>query len=142
MGILNNFSAYHPALIALAILCIAVLIQSFLAGIFGLAKGNEIPGKPLRGDHDNFSFRSIRAYGNSVENLPAFGWVLLLAIIGGASPKLVNWLAGIHVTLRLIYWGIYYAGVGKVAGGPRTMVYVLAWLVNLVLAIVALLAYL
>ncbi len=137
-----QLAAYHPALLALAILCLAVLIQSFLAGVIGLGKSGEEPGKPLRGGHEDFSFRTLRTYGNSVENLPAFGITVLLAIIAGVAASLVNWLAAIHVLIRLVYWAIYYVGVGKVAGGPRTMAYAAGLIANLILAVLTARAFL
>lgn len=132
--ILPQLAAYHTALLALAILCLAVLVQSVIAGAIGLGKSDEEPGLPLKGNHKNFSFRTLRTYGNSVENLPAFAIVLFLAIIAGVTPSWVNWLAGINVALRLLYWAIYYSGVGKVANGPRTIVYASGWFANLILA--------
>ena len=133
---------YHTALLAFSILCLAVLIQAFIAGAFGLGKSEEVPGKPLKGSHEDFSFRTLRTYGNSSENLPAFGFVLLLAILVGASPTWVNWLAIIHVALRLLYWAIYYSGTGKVEGGPRTISYAMGLFTNIILALVTVWAYL
>lgn len=130
-----QLAAYHLALSALAILILAILIQSFLAGVLGLAGGEETAGMPLKGDHTKMSFRSLRTYANSTENLPAFTGTLLLAIIAGVGATLVNWLAVAHVAFRLIYWAIYYKGVGKVGGGVRTITYVLALLANIVLAL-------
>ncbi len=136
---LPQLAAYNPALVALTILCLAVLIQSFLAGILGLAGGEETPGLPLKGNHEKFSFRTIRTYGNSTENLPAFATTLILAIIAGVGAALVNWLAILHVAFRIVYWAVYYRGVGKVGGGVRTIVYVLGLIANILLA--ALTAY-
>lgn len=130
----SEIAAYYPALLTLAILCLAVLAQSFLAGVIGLGKSDEEPGMPLKGGHKDLSFRTLRTYGNSVENLPVFVATLLLALIAGVAPIWVNSLAIIHVGFRLVYWIVYYSGVGKVGGGPRTIVYVLGLLANLVLA--------
>jgi len=129
--------AYQPAILAVAVLCLAVLVQSFLAGALGLGKGEEIPGRPLKGDHGNFSFRVLRTYANSTENFSVFVATTVIAIIAGVSPWIVNWLVGLHVAVRLIYWGVYYGGIGKVSAGPRTIVYVLGWLLNTVLAAIA-----
>jgi len=126
-------TAYHPALLALIILCLSVLVQSFLAGVLGLGKSDEVPGKPLKGSHSDLSFRILRTYANSTENLSVFAITVFLAITVGVAPSLVNWLAGIHVVIRLLYWAIYYSGVGKVAGGPRTITYASGWFVNLML---------
>jgi uncharacterized MAPEG superfamily protein len=117
--LMQVFDVYNPALIALTILCVAVLMQSFLAGVFGFKGGIEVPGQPLKGSHKNFSFRALRTYGNSVENLPVFAITLILAIVADMSPAWVNWLAGIHVAIRLGYWGIYYSGVGKELAVPE-----------------------
>ncbi len=129
--IIPLITAYQPALVALIILCLAVLIQSFLAGILGLGKSDEEPGKPLKGTHNDLSFRILRTYANSTENLSMFGLTVFLAIVAGVSPAWVNWLAGVHVVIRLLYWAIYYSGIGKVAGGPRTMAYASGLLANL-----------
>ena len=125
---------YHPALLALTILCLAVLVQALLAGVLGLGRSDEEPGKPLKGAHDDLSFRILRTYANSTENLSAFAIIVFLSIIVGVGPGLVNWLAGIHVALRLVYWVVYYSGVGKVAGGARTITYASGLFANLILA--------
>ena len=96
----------------------------------------ELPGIPLKGDHTKLSFRVLRTYANSTENFSVFVATLLLAIIAGVSPWIVNWLAGLHVAFRLVFWAVYYSGVGKVGGGVRTIVYVLGWLTNMVLAVI------
>jgi uncharacterized MAPEG superfamily protein len=135
-----QIAPYYPSLMALLILCFAIFVQSFIAGTIGLGRSQEVPGMPLKGNHGDLSFRTLRTYQNSVENLPAFIAVLGLAIIAGASALWVNWLAALHVALRLAYWAIYYGGIGKVQAGPRTIVFVLAFFANVVLAIVALIA--
>lgn len=84
--LMQVFDVYNPALIALTILCVAVLMQSFLAGVLGFKGGVEVPGQPLKGSHKNFSFRALRTYGNSVENLPVFAITLILAIVADVSP--------------------------------------------------------
>lgn len=133
-------AAYQTGLIALSILCLSVLIQSFLVAPLAFLKEEQTPGMPLKGDHQLFSFRVARAYDNSTENLPAFGFVLLAAILSGANPSLVNWLAVIHLLFRLAYWAAYYSGIGKAAGGPRTICYVGGLVSNIVLAITAIYA--
>ena len=130
--------SYQPALLALAVLCSAVLVQNFLTAPLAFAKEGQIPGMPLQGDHSLFSFRVIRTYQNSVESFPAFGIALLVAILVGVNSSLVNWLAGIHVVSRLGFWVAYYSGVGKVAGGPRTLCYVTGLVTNIVLAVACL----
>jgi uncharacterized MAPEG superfamily protein len=95
-GLHAPFLPYFPAVIALTTLIFAIPIQSFLTGVLGLAKSDEVPGMPLKGNHADFSFRVIRTYGNSVETLPLFAATLFLAIATSASPAWVNGLAGLH----------------------------------------------
>lgn len=134
---LPQLTAYQPALTALAVLCLAVLIQNFLTAPLAYIKNEQTPGLPLRGDHTLLSVRAVRTYENSAESLPAFGLVLLLAILIGVNTTLVNWLAIIHVGFRLAFWAVYYSGIGKVAGGPRTFCFVGGLVANIVLAIAA-----
>ena len=124
---------YQPSFLALALLCMAVLIQSFLSAPLAFVNEEQIPGMPLNGGHDLLSFRVLRTYANSVENLPVFGLAVLLAIILGVSAVMVNWLAAIHVAFRFAFWMAYYCGIGRIAGGPRTLFYVGGLLANIVL---------
>ncbi|MEP0940748.1 MAG: MAPEG family protein [Rhizobiaceae bacterium] len=127
---------YQPSFIWLLVLCLVVLVQSFLAGILGFASGDEVPGLPLKGSHGDKSFRVLRTYANSTENFSIFVSTTILAILAGVDVMIVNWLVGLHVALRIVYCVVYYSGVGKVAGGPRTFTYVAAFLMNVILAVV------
>lgn len=126
---------YQPAFLWLIVLCLVILIQSFLAGVLGLGKSEEVPGLPLKGTHSDASFRILRTYANSTENFSVFVTTTFLAILAGVGVMAVNWLVGLHVVLRIVYWVVYYSGVGKVAGGPRTITYVAAFLMNVILAV-------
>ena len=130
-------AGYQPALLALAVLAVVVPVQGFLAGALGLARSDEVPGRPLKGGHPDQSFRILRTYANSTENLPAFMAAVVLAIIAGAGAMLVNVLAVIHLVARLAYWLIYYGGIGKAGGGVRTIVYVIGLLANIGLSVLA-----
>ncbi len=136
-----QLAAYQPAFLALALLTLAVLVQGFLAGILGLAGGEEISGMPLKGDHTRFSFRTLRTYANSTENLPAFVATLLMATLVGVGAVFVNWLAVIHVVARMVFWAVYYSGIGKVGGGLRTIVYTIGLFANIVLAAMTVFAF-
>ena len=133
-------STYQPAILAACLLCLIVLVQSFLGSIFGLVQGGNLPGGKFKGDYGDFGFRTIRTHLNSVENLSAFVLALLLAIVASAPAEWVNNLAVAHVVARAIYWLIYYKGIGPNETGPRTIVFVTGWGLNLALAIVALVA--
>lgn len=108
----------------------------FLAGALGLARSDEVPGQPLKGSHKDSSFRIIRTYGNSNENFSILIASALLAVLAGVPANWVNWLVGLHILVRMLYWVVYYGGFGKVAAGPRTIIYTMGWLLNAVLAII------
>ena len=125
---------YRLSFLILAALSLVVLTQNFATAPFAFVHEEQVPGMPLKFDHSKFSFRVLRTFSNSAENFPAFGWALLVAIVAGASPALVNWAAGIYFLSRIAFWAIYYSGIGKPAGGPRTMAFVVSLLANIVLA--------
>ncbi|WP_339915459.1 MAPEG family protein [uncultured Brevundimonas sp.] len=127
-------TTYQPALLALAILALTVLIQSVLIVPLAFLTGKQAPGMLVNGSHDDFSFRVVRTYLNATENLPAFAATVFLAIIAGVDQDWVNWLAGLHVGFRMIFWMAYYSGIGRVAFGPRTFSYVGGVLANIILA--------
>lgn len=130
-----QLAGYYPAFVSLILLCLVVMVQGFLAGVIGLGGGEEVAGMPLKGDHTKMSFRLLRTYGNSTENLSMMVATTFLAILAGVSVTLVNWLVGLHLLFRLAYWAVYYSGVGKVAGGTRTVTYVAGFFMNIILAV-------
>ncbi|MEP4034252.1 MAPEG family protein [Roseibium polysiphoniae] len=122
------------SLIVLAAVSLIALAQSALCAPLAFVNEEQTPGMPLCLDHSQLSFRAIRTYANTTENLPAFGFALVVAITAGASPTLVNWLAGTYLAFRLLFWAIYYSGIGRISGGPRTLSYI-GWLAaNFILA--------
>lgn len=127
-------SAYQPSFLVLAALALITLVQNFATAPLAFITQEQVPGMPVQFDHSKLSFRAIRTHANSVESFPAFGWALLVAIVAGVSPNLVNWLAWIYLAFRLAFWAVYYAGIGKAAGGPRTLAFVGGLLINMGLA--------
>ena len=133
-------AAYHTSFLILATLSLIALVQSFLCAPLAFLREEQTPGLPLRHDHSMLSFRAMRTYSNTVENLPAFACALLAAVVGGAPPGLVNLVAAAYLGFRLLFWAVYYSGVGKVAGGLRTQAYVGGLMANIVLACAAIYA--
>lgn len=126
--------AYRISFLVLAGLALITLIQNFATAPLAFLNQEQVPGMPVQFDHSKLSFRALRTYSNSAETFPAFGWALLMAILAGAAPMLVNVLAIGYFIARMVFWGIYYAGIGKPAGGPRTMAFVAGLLCNIALA--------
>ncbi len=134
-GMSIDVVSYQPALLALSLLCLMVLLQNLLTAPFAFLKQQQSPGMPLKGDHSLFSFRALRTHANSVESLGPFGLIVIVAVLVGIQASLINWLASLHVILRLGFWLVYYSGKGKVAGGPRTICFVGGLLANFIIVI-------
>jgi uncharacterized MAPEG superfamily protein len=130
-------AGYRLAFLVLAGNALITLLQNFATAPLSFVHQEQVPGMPVRFDHSKLSFRALRTYANSAESFPAFGWALLMAILAGAAPLLVNGLAGGYFVSRLAFWALYYSGIGKPAGGPRTMVFVVGLLCNIGLAVTA-----
>ena len=128
---------YRVSFLVLALLSLVTLIQNFLTAPLAFVKEEQTPGMPLQFDHSKLSFRALRTFQNSAESLPAFLAALLVAIVAGASPAFVNVAAGIYLLARIAFWAIYYSGIGKVTGGPRTMSFVACLLANISIAVAA-----
>ncbi len=127
--------AYQPALMALALLSLCVLIQSSLTAPLAFLKNEQSPGMPLNGDHRLLSFRVLRTHANSVESLTPFAAAVGLSIAFETNSTAVNWLAISHVIFRLCFWAIYYSGIGKIAGGMRTLCFVGGLISNMALLV-------
>ncbi len=139
---LPYLEAYRPAFIVLALLSLITLIQNFLTAPLAFVKEEQVPGMPLRFDHSKLSFRALRTYQNSAESLPAFVAALLVSVIAGSAAMVINIAAGVYLAARVAFWAFYYIGFGKIAGGPRTLSFVVCLLANIVIAVAALIALL
>ena len=131
-------ATYQLAILMTALLLIAVHAQNFLSALYKIIWGKQPPGKTATGDYDNKTFRFYRTHMNSVENLSMFIAALALAMITGVNASLVTWLVAIHVIARLAFWGVYYSGIGAIAGGVRTIVFVIGFTASVILAASAL----
>ncbi len=132
--------AYRFSFLVLVVLSLIALIQSFVVAPLAFLNDEQTPGMPLRHDHSKLSFRALRTYANTVEILPAIGLALLVTVVAGASPWIINLLAGLHLAFRLLFWAVYYSGIGKVAGGARTMAYVGGLSSNIAIAVMGIFA--
>lgn len=125
---------YRFSFVVLLALSVITLVQNFLTAPLAFLKDEQIPGMPLRFDHSKLSFRVMRTYQNSAESLPAFMAALAVAVVAGGAAGVVNLAAGVYLAARIGFWAVYYSGTGKIAGGPRTMMFVVCLLANLTIA--------
>ncbi|GHA52343.1 hypothetical protein GCM10008927_17180 [Amylibacter ulvae] len=131
---------YSTALLALAVLSFVMVIQATIAGIVKNVISGQDAGVTVRGNIEHRTFRVVRSHENSVENFSALMAASLLAMIAGASPVWVTYLVVSAVVLRMLHWVFYVMRVGADAGGPRTIAYVAGLLINLALALLAIIA--
>ncbi len=136
----NLIATYQTALLALGALTLALVVQSFIAGLVKNGIKGQDAGAAVLGDFNDSTFRIVRTHMNGVENFSALFAASILAMMAGADPRWLTWLVLAAVGLRLLYWPFYYARIGKDNGGPRSIIHVLALVVNIVIAVMALLA--
>lgn len=136
----NLTTDYSTALLALAILAFILMLQSFIAGGYKNGVKAQNSGMPVEGDMGDLVFRIVRTHLNGVENFSALFAASLLAMIAGANATWLTWLIIASVALRVLYWLLYYARIGKDNGGVRSMTHVLALILNLAIGVMAVIA--
>ncbi|MCZ4311993.1 MAPEG family protein [Comamonadaceae bacterium G21597-S1] len=117
-----------------------VLVASLLPIVCaGIAKYGRFGMRRSEGGFDNddprdwlarqtgWRARANAAQANSFEALPFFIGAVVIALQLGADPARVDWLATAFVLLRIVYVGLYVAGIATV----RTVVWTLALVVNI-----------
>lgn len=93
------------ALIALTVLL--VLLQGFVSAFFRNAVEKHQPGETLPANHASATFRQVRAFENSLENIPLFAVVAGLAMALGVSAGWIWWVALIVLAARALHWLFY-----------------------------------
>ena len=135
---MEQFAIYSHAIASLALFAVITLLLSPMAGLArnraGVAAGAMPPA-----DYANRDFRICRAYQNASENIGIFAAVVLAAVLTGASSLWVNLFASLFLVFRILmlYAHIAGLGVGK-EPGPRTILFVLGWVMLLLIALMAL----
>lgn len=136
---MEAYAQYSHAIAALVIFTLVVLFMSPFSALAKQGKGLP-PGATPDQDYGDKAYRLNRAYLNGTETLPAFLTVTLAAILLGASPVWVNWLASIALVARLAMLVVHLRGIGKPHSGVRSVLYVVGWACMVVLGVLALVA--
>ena len=136
---MDTFAAYGHAIVSVALWALLVLL---LGPFSALAKSKVglVPGAAPAADYADPVYRLYRAQQNSAENLAVFAAVTFAAMLAGASPLWVNWLASVAFVARLVMVFVHVRGIGKPRNGARTVVFVFGWALHVVLAVLAILA--
>ena len=136
---MENILEYGPAIIALLVFVLIVLLQSALVGA-GKAKAGLVPGSNPDAEYDNALYRLNRSHQNGVEIMAAAAIALFACILLGVSSWWVNVLMGVFLVLRVAYVLVYAQNVGKPTQGVRTFVFVAGWAMIVILCLMAIAA--
>ncbi|MFU1476551.1 MAPEG family protein [Roseovarius sp. C7] len=133
------FAPYAHAIAAMAGMGLMVLILAPITGRMK-AKLGLAPGAEPEADYANAAYRWHRAYGNAAESAGSFALVTLAAILAGASPVWVNWLASLFFLARLVLVVVHAGGFGRADMSLRSYVYIFGWLLCIILGLMAIIA--
>lgn len=136
---MEPFMAYGHAIVALAATALFGLVINPLTAVAKMNAGHAAGATPSE-DYEDKIYRVHRAYLNLTEVMGFFTAATVAAILAGAHPAWVNWLASIFFLARLAHFLVHYAGVGPMNLGPRTFVFVVGWLCCVILAGIAIIA--
>ena len=128
--------AYWVSIIGVLVLC---LLSLLLASYSGSSKGRAgaLSGPVVPADDDSLLYRIDRVHMNSVEALAPFAVPAVLAMMIGVGPTTLAALVWLHLAIRMVHLVVYLRGGNAAKGGSvRTILYILASLVTLVLIIV------
>jgi len=131
---------YTSALVAVSLLVLIVVVQSFHSTYINLLKRESPNGVPVEGSYADLHWRIYRVHQNSIENFSMFTAAVFAAVLVGASAGLIALLAWIHVAARVAHWVIYVKGIGPLGGGPRTIAFVVGFFSNAIIALLAVFA--
>ncbi|MGP6085521.1 MAPEG family protein [Antarctobacter jejuensis] len=133
---MEQFAEYGHAIAALGLTVVFGLLLSPFTALAKMSAGHAPGGTPAE-DYGNRTYRFNRAYLNLTENMGFFAAVTAAAILSGANPTSVNWLAALFFVSRVLHFFVHYAGIGPANFGPRTFVFVVGWACTLGLAVIA-----
>ena len=136
---MENIAAYNWGLIALLVFVLITLVQSALVG-GKKAAAKLTAGSDPKSDYDSSLYRWHRAHQNAVENAALIFIALVACIFAGVSPWWVNLLMILFLVFRVAHSFILIQKIGAEVQSIRSYSYVAAWAVNIILAVMAIVA--
>lgn len=135
---MNIANIYQGAFLWIAVIIATVLIQWLVASGRKAKQNGAIPGKPPTDlSHHDFVFRAWRTHQNSVENLGTMLGASFLAILVGVDAGWTTLLIAIMALSRIIHMVLYYAIATEQNPSPRSYFFMLGWIANLALLVLA-----
>ena len=129
---------YADSLLIVAFLMIILILQSFVGAFFRNAVEQHVAGAAIPADHASATYRMVRSFENSLENIALFLPVLALAIAAAVSPAWVWWVALLFTIGRLGHWEMYALNIPPL----RTVFFAIGFFATLALAVKTALALL
>lgn len=136
---IEQLAPYSSSIIGLMVIGIIILVLGPLVGAKKAGAAIK-PGSEPEQDYGDASYRLHRAHMNAVENYSQFAIPTLFAMLLGVSSTWVAGLVWATVIARLAYTFVYLQNIGKPAQSVRTFVYVAAWLFNVAMVILVIVA--
>ncbi len=133
---MEQFAEYGHAIVAVALTAVLGLVLGPLSALRKLRIGLE-PGAQPAADYSSSTYRWTRSYLNLSEVMGFYVAVVVAAILAGANPVWVNWLASLFFMSRLILAVIHIGGFGKPNFSLRTFTFVAGWAMCVLLAVMA-----
>lgn len=131
---MEAFAPYSHAIASLALWGLMMVILSMLSTRGRTPENRCDCGKPKR-DYANAWYRSERAFMNAVETSPGFMGTTLAAMLAGASPASVNWMASIFILARIAMAIIHI----RTENQPlRSLTFGIGWLMIILMGLLAL----
>lgn len=131
---------YSSALVAVALLVLLVVAQSFHSTFINAIKRESPTGMPVEGSYTDKHWRIYRVHQNSVENFSIFAAAVFAAVLVGVSAGWLATLAWIHLLSRVAHWVLYLMGIGPAGGGPRTLAFVIGFFSTAIIALLTVFA--
>lgn len=136
---MEQFAAYGHAIVSVAATAIFGLLVNPFTALSKTGKGLAA-GQTATPDYGDKLYRFDRAYLNLTEIMGFFVASVGAAILAGANPTWVNWLASIFFVSRLAVFAVHYSGIGPMNFGPRTFIFVIGWACCVILSLMAIFA--
>ena len=131
---------YASALVAVALLVLLVVVQSFHSTYINAIKRESTTGMPVDGSYADQHWRIYRVHQNSVENFSIFAAAVFAAVLVGVSAGWLATLAWVHLLARVAHWVIYVMGIGAAGAGPRTIAFVTGFFSTAIIALLVVFA--
>lgn len=133
-----TLTSYLPLLQALFVSLLLLVLQWLIDTMAKGSRPGAIPGTfPPDLGHDSFVFRVHRTFLNSLENYPLWLGTVLLVIMSGTDPSWSAILGWLFVAGRVGHMALYYLIATERNPSPRSGFFVLSWIANVALLVMA-----